>query len=116
MGKYPEGYTCLSMGANVLDLFKLVSVKKGQQLPSIIFDSLGTKKIVSLAGYLVECLSRGGILIIDELDSGLHFKMTRAIISLFNSSVNEHAQLIFSTHDVSLLDKPKAPKENMPNC
>lgn len=99
----------------MLVLFKLVSVKKGQQLPSIIFDSLG-KKIVSLAGYLVECLNQGGILVIDELDSGLHFKMTRAIISLFNSSVNEHAQLIFSTHDVSLLDKPKAPKENMPNC
>lgn len=85
-------------------MLKLTSVHKGKSLPSIIFDSLGTKKIVSLAGYLVECLNKGGCLFIDELDSGIHFKLSRAIVSLFNSSLNNSAQLVFTTHDASLLN------------
>lgn len=88
----------------VIDVLKLTSIHKGKALPSIIFDSLGTKKIVSLAGYLVECLNKGGCLLIDELDSGIHFKLSRAIVSLFNSSLNDRAQMIFTTHDASLLD------------
>jgi uncharacterized protein len=87
-----------------VEMLKLTSVHRGKQLPSIIFDSLGTKKIVSLAGYLVECMNKGGCLFIDELDSGIHFKLSRAIVSLFNSSLNNKAQLVFSTHDASLLD------------
>lgn len=88
----------------IVDILKLTSIHKGKKLPSIIFDSLGTKRIVSLAGYIVQKLNQGGILLIDELDSGLHFKLTRAIVSLFNSIENNKAQLIFSTHDASLLD------------
>lgn len=88
----------------VAEVLKLTSVHKGVSLPSIIFDSLGTKKIVSLASYLVSCLNSGGTLIIDELDSGIHFKLSRSIISLFNNSLNKNGQLIFSTHDASLLD------------
>lgn len=87
-----------------IDILKLTSIHRGKELPSIVFDSLGTKKIVSLAGYLVELLNKGGCLFIDELDSGIHFKLSRAIVSLFNSSLNDHAQMIFSTHDASLLD------------
>ena len=88
----------------LIEVLKLTSIHKGKALPSIMFDSLGTKKIVSLAGYLVECLNKGGSLFVDELDSGLHFKMSRAIVSLFNSSLNNCAQLVFTTHDASLLD------------
>lgn len=87
-----------------MDVLKLISIRKGKALPSIIFDSLGTKKIVSLAGYLVDCLNNGGSLLIDELDSGLHFKLSRSVVSLFNSSLNTKGQLIFTTHDTSLLD------------
>ena len=42
--------------------------------------------------------------VIDELDAGLHFKLTRAVVALFNNALNEKAQLIFTTHDVTLLD------------
>jgi len=88
----------------LVEMLKLTSIHRGRALPSIIFDSLGTKKIVALAGYIVECLNKGGCLFIDELDSGIHFKLSRAIVSLFNSSLNNNAQLVFSTHDASLLD------------
>ena len=88
----------------LLDQFRLISIHKGKPLPSIKFDSNGTKKIVSLASYLVDALENGKILIIDELDSGLQFKLSRAIVALFNNFINTSAQLICTTHDVSLLD------------
>ena len=87
-----------------MDQFRLISVHKGKPLPSIKFDSTGTKKIVWLASYIVEALEQGKTLILDELDSGLQFKLSRALISLFNNLINVSAQLICTTHDVSLLD------------
>lgn len=87
-----------------IDSLKLMSIHHGQAVPSIIFDSLGTRKIVSLASYVVEVLNHGGTLFLDELDSGIHFKLSRAIVSLFNNIANESAQLVCTTHDVSLLD------------
>ena len=88
---------------NLMDQIRLTSVYKGHEVPSIIFDSLGTRKIVSLASYVIEALEKGKTLIIDELDSSLHFRITRSIISLFNNEINKNAQLIATLHDISLL-------------
>ncbi len=46
------------------------------------------------------------LLYIDELDKGLHPLLTRLIVNLFNSKNNnpKNAQLIFATHDSTLLD------------
>ena len=86
------------------DQFKCISVYKGKEMPSYRFDSLGTKKITALAGYLIEAIKENKILIIDEIDSSIHFKLTRAIVSLFNNELNEKAQIIFTTHDINLMD------------
>ncbi|MEG1008575.1 MAG: AAA family ATPase, partial [Clostridia bacterium] len=91
----------------IIDQIKLVSVYKGKEVPSIIYDSIGTKKFVSLASYIIESLEEGKILFVDELDSSLHFKITRAIISMFNNEINTKAQLIATLHDISLLDCKK---------
>lgn len=90
--------------SKMMDQLRLISIHRGIALPSIVFDSNGTKKIVALAGYLIDALNNGNTLILDELDCGLHFKLTRAIVSLFNNLLNNSAQLIFTTHDVGLLD------------
>lgn len=87
-----------------LEQIKLVSVYKGKEVPSFVFDSLGTKKIAALASYIINAIQEGKTLIIDELDSSLHFKVTRAIMSMFNNDINKKAQLIATLHDVSLLD------------
>ena len=92
---------------NFIDQIKLVSVYKGREVPSIIFDSLGTRKIAALASYVITSIEEGKTLIIDELDSSLHFKITRAIISMFNNEINKNAQLIATLHDISLLDCKK---------
>lgn len=86
---------------------KLISVYKGHQVPSILFDSLGTKKFASIASYIIDAIENGKTLFIDELDSSLHFKITRAIFSMFNNDSNVSAQLIATLHDVSLLDCKK---------
>ena len=92
---------------NFVDQIKLVSVYKGKEVPSIIFDSLGTRKISALASYVITAIEEGKTLIVDELDSSLHFKITRAIISMFNNDINKNAQLIATLHDISLLDCKK---------
>lgn len=92
---------------NFIDQIKLVSVYKGKSVPSILFDSIGTKKIVALASYVLLAIENGRTIIIDELDSSLHFKITRAIFSMFNNDINNHGQLIASIHDATLLDCKK---------
>ena len=94
----------LQHSAPLAEMFHLVSVYHGVSVPSIIYDSTGTKKIVALASYVIGALKNGRILIVDELDSSLHFSLTRAIISLFNNELNKNAQLIATVHDISLLD------------
>ena len=94
----------IRLGDAFRDKLHLVSVYKGVQVPSILFDSTGTKKIAALASYVLDALEQGRILVIDELDNSLHFKLTREIIAMFNNEMNKKAQLIATVHDVSLLD------------
>lgn len=95
------------MAQNSADIYCLMSNHRGRKVPSISYDSTGTKKIVALAGYIVEALEKGKTLVVDELDSSLHFKLTRAIAALFNNELNTKAQLIFTVHDITLLDCKK---------
>ncbi|MDP4180471.1 MAG: ATP-binding protein [Bacillota bacterium] len=97
----------LNIPERVMDQIRLTSVYKGIPVPSFIFDSTGTKKIAALASYIIEALEKGKILVIDELDSSIHFKLTRAIVSMFNNELNMNAQLIFSVHDINLMDCKK---------
>lgn len=60
--------------------------------------------MAALASYVINALEQNRILIVDELDNSLHFKLTRAIIALFNNELNADAQLVATVHDVSLLD------------
>lgn len=94
----------LNIPEQLLDLMHLVSVYKGRQVSSLFVDSTGTKKLEALASYVIDALENGRILIIDELDSSLHFRITRAIISMFNNILNTNAQLIFTAHDTNLMD------------
>lgn len=97
----------LELPERIMDQIRLVSTYKGIQVPSIIFDSTGTKKIAALASYIIQGLEQGRILIVDELDSSIHFKLTRAIVAMFNNELNTNAQMIFTVHDINLMDCKK---------
>lgn len=87
--------------------------------PVVYFDldkeSHGTQKLIGLAGPLLDKLKKGGVLLIDELDSRLHPLITCALIDLFNSHARnpKHAQLIFTTHDTSLLSKDRFRRDQL---
>ena len=97
----------LNSSASFMEMLHLSSVYQGVSVPSVLFDSTGTKKIAAIASYVIDALDRGRLLVVDELDNSLHFKLTRAIIALFNNDLNNEAQLICTAHDVSLLDCKK---------
>lgn len=105
--KPSEDVIAMQIKQSFEDTLRLTSVYKGVPLPSLLFDSTGTKKIAALASYVVSALKNGLILVVDELDSSIHFKLTRSIVSMFNNELNDKAQLIFTAHDVSLMDCKK---------
>ncbi|MCF6271182.1 MAG: ATP-binding protein [Melioribacteraceae bacterium] len=80
--------------------------KVGLQGLELEKESLGTRKLMALGGMLLPVLALGGVVVIDELDKSLHPLLTKMIINLFHSKKNNphNAQLIFATHDSSLLD------------
>jgi uncharacterized protein len=69
-------------------------------------ESTGTRNLLFLIGPILEMVKRGVTLIIDELDTSLHPLLVRKLIELLHSQETnpKGAQLIFSTHDTSLLD------------
>jgi AAA15 family ATPase/GTPase len=69
-------------------------------------ESMGTKKLISIGSNVLNILTVGGVLIIDEFDKSMHPLLTRMLIQLFhNPKTNpKNAQLIFATHDSTLLD------------
>ena len=97
----------LNLPKQFVEWLHLISVYKGKKVRSLFYDSTGTKKIAALASYIIEALEQGRILVVDELDSSIHFKLARAIIAMFNNELNDKAQLIFTVHDITLMDCKK---------
>jgi uncharacterized protein len=69
-------------------------------------ESYGTQRFFALSCPLLEALENGRTLFVDELDASLHPLLLRHLIELFhNPQTNpKGAQLIFNTHDTTLLD------------
>jgi AAA15 family ATPase/GTPase len=73
---------------------------------SLTNESAGTLKLMTIGGIILVALAEGQVLVIDELSNSLHPKVTKALVKLFNDPLSnpKKAQLIFTTHEVSLLD------------
>jgi AAA15 family ATPase/GTPase len=102
-----------SVTREFLKIFKL-DVRIRRRLPGsdteiewdLEHESDGTQRMLELLGPIRDVLEQGAVLIMDELDTSLHAFITRAIVRLFNNpDTNPNgAQLVFTTHDTSLLD------------
>lgn len=68
-------------------------------------ESEGTRKMFALAGPLVDTLTHGDVLVIDEFDARIHPLVCRELLKIFNSNKQnpDGAQLIICTHDTNLL-------------
>lgn len=90
--------------------FESKAVHSDEDGRPVLFDmeleSHGTSRLFSMAPMLYAKLRSGGVLLIDELHSGLHPLLLRALVKIFQCPErNPHsAQLIFTTHDISVLD------------
>jgi len=78
-------------------------------------ESSGTQILFNLSGPILDILERGRILVVDELDRSLHPILVDMLVGLFNDpSTNKNgAQLIFTTHDVSLMANQKLRRDQI---
>jgi uncharacterized protein len=77
----------------------------GSAVFDFVDESSGTRNLLLLAAPVLTALKNGHTLVIDELDTSLHTLLVRELVRLFhNPEVNTGgAQLVFTTHDTSLL-------------
>ncbi len=76
----------------------------GEKLFTLKQESTGTLRFLGYIQHIIKIISSGGVFIVDEMSARLHPLLTKLIVDIFSSSQNEKAQLIFTTHDISLLN------------
>lgn len=93
---------------------KLVDIKtvhKSSEGDKVTFDfedeSDGTQKLFAFAGPWIDSLANGYVLFIDELHDNLHPRLVRFLVQLFHSNETnpKNAQLVFTTHETSILNQ-----------
>ena len=94
------------------DEFKRDILEARLQSARLIFDgfstdffgeeSSGVKKLIGMLCPILDIIKKNKVLVADEIETSLHESIALAIVQLFNSSVSS-SQLIFTTHDTSLL-------------
>jgi len=99
-----QGVSQRDLENEILDI-KFIHKVKGKEVSlNLAEESLGTQKTFSMLGPLFDILDKGKVAVIDEIDSSLHPKIALFLIQLFSSRHNKrNAQLIFTTHNTSLL-------------
>lgn len=95
------------LGGSFRRRLRLVHGVGGQELLFDLKDeSSGTLTWLRLIGPVIVALRAGQVLLFDEIDASLHPKLSARLLELFQDpETNPHgAQLIFTTHDTSLLN------------
>ena len=91
--------------------------EEGKEAGEVLFDlsmeSAGTLRYFSFIQYILSMLEQGGVFIIDEISSRLHPILTKFIVDLFQSEKNDKAQLVFTTHDISFMDRKRLRRDEI---
>jgi len=77
----------------------------GQKDFDLLQESTGTLRFLSYIQNIIDLTKNGGVFIVDEMSARLHPLLTKLIVDIFQSEHNKKAQVIFTTHDISLLNK-----------
>lgn len=92
-------------------VYDIKTVHHGVNGQSVEFDfddeSDGTQKLFAFAGPWLDVLDKGYVLLVDELHDNLHPKIVQFLVELFHQpEANKFgAQLVFTTHDTSILNQ-----------
>ena len=98
------------------NFYKLTAIHLDSEGNSVGFplrlESSGTQKMIEYASFILEALSKGKVLIFDELHADLHPLLLEYLVGLFNNAYST-AQLIFTTHETNLLDPKKLRRDQI---
>ncbi|VAW63348.1 hypothetical protein MNBD_GAMMA11-1554 [hydrothermal vent metagenome] len=78
-------------------------------------ESNGTSKLFELLPFFIQVLRDGLILFVDEIEGSFHPHIAELIIKIFNDPLlnRNNAQLIFTTHDLSLMESDVMRKDQI---
>ena len=82
---------------------------------SIAEESLGTQYLFLLGPKILYSLENGTPLFVDEIESGLHPRLTDFVIKMYQSErINPHnSQIVIVTHDVSLMQEDRLRRDQI---
>ena len=93
-------------------LDKVTATGASERIELSIFDdayniSSGEQKLIIYLAPIIKTLNEGGLLLIDEVETALHYYYSQLLLNLFNNSVtnSRHGQAIITTHNIKLLDE-----------
>lgn len=78
-------------------------------------ESRGTQRLFKLLPFIIHVIRNGSILFFDEIENSFHPHVAELIIKLFNDPLvnKKNAQLIFTTHDLSLMSSATMRKDQI---
>lgn len=68
-------------------------------------ESRGTIRLMGMAVILRKLLQQNSIVIIDEVETSLHYELLSYFIKVFLANSEKNSQLIMTTHDINLLNE-----------
>lgn len=74
------------------------------QLPESL-ESSGTIRYMGLATILQQLIEGNKVILIDEIETSLHYEILSYLLKVFIANDSGTSQLIFTTHDINLLDE-----------
>lgn len=69
------------------------------------YESRGTIRFLGMATILQELLFSSRFIMIDELESSMHYELLSYFIRVFLANSANNSQLLFTTHDINLLNE-----------
>lgn len=102
-----NGMPVQSLREQAVDKVKFHHITEhGSAIIDFADESSGTRNLLTASGPILDILLKGLTVVVDEVDTHLHPLLVQALVRLFHRpEVNTGgAQIIFTTHDTSLLD------------
>ncbi len=87
--------------------------KCGEKEFNLQMESSGTIRYFSFIQKIIDQFENGGVFIVDEITARLHPILTKFLLDMYQSEDNQKAQLIFTTHDVSFMNKDQMRRDEI---
>ena len=102
-----EGMKTTWVGENAYEVHLIHQDQTGRPVElDLGEESDGTRKMFALAGPWVDVLEKGHVVVVDELHDNLHPMLVRHLVERFHDpALESDAQLVFTTHDTSILSQ-----------